>query len=383
GLYYGSYKAPREVIWILGCLIFLLMMATAFLGYTLPWGQMSFWGATVITNLFSAIPLVGKALQTWLWGGFSVDQPTLNRFFSLHYLLPFVIAGVVVLHIWALHVPGNNNPLGINVKGPQDTVPFHPYYTTKDGFAIAVFLVVYMGFVFFEPEFFGSPDNSIRANPMVTPTHIVPEWYLLPFYAILRSIDFNIGPIDSKLGGVLAMFGAILMLFLLPWLDTSPVCSGRFRPLFQPFFWLLVLVCLGLGWVGAVTPDHPLFKVGTNWEGVATEVSDYADKAGKVELVKTLKAKGTHVREKDVKAVATETGLTDEELAKIVVSHPDNFEAVDLGRLLTLYYFLFFLVILPVVGLIETPKRLPENISEPVLPKGGAVAAGAAQAPAR
>ncbi|HAH09549.1 MAG TPA: cytochrome b, partial [Alphaproteobacteria bacterium] len=186
GLYYGSYKAPREVLWILGVIIYLLMMATAFLGYTLPWGQMSFWGATVITNFFSAIPFVGEAITQWLWGSFAVDNSTLQRFFSLHYLLPFVIAGVVILHIWALHVPGNNNPLGIDVRGPQDTVAFHPYYTVKDGFAIAVFLLLFFYFVFFNPNYLGHTDNYIPANPLVTPAHIVPEWYFLPFYAILR-----------------------------------------------------------------------------------------------------------------------------------------------------------------------------------------------------
>ena len=191
GLYYGSYKAPRELLWMLGVVILLLMMATAFMGYVLPWGQMSFWGATVITNLFSAIPLVGESIVTWLWGGFSVDNPTLNRFFSLHYLLPFVIVGVVVLHIMALHRFGSNNPLGIDIKGPQDTIPFHPYYTVKDKFGLGVFLIFYRGFVFFAPNFFGEPDNYIPANPLATPPHIVPEWYFLPFYAILRAVDDN------------------------------------------------------------------------------------------------------------------------------------------------------------------------------------------------
>ncbi len=203
GLYYGSYKAPRELIWILGVLIYLLMMATAFFGYVLPWGQMSFWGATVITNLFSAIPLVGQHIATWLWGDFAVGDATLNRFFSLHYLLPFIIAAVVGLHIWALHVPGNNNPLGIDVKGPQDTVPFHPYYTVKDAFYLCLFVIVYVGFVFFAPDFFGNPDNYQQANPLVTPPDIVPEWYLLPFYAMLRSIP-------NKLAGVIVMGGAIV-----------------------------------------------------------------------------------------------------------------------------------------------------------------------------
>src|SRR5437868_5187509 len=225
GLYYGSYKEPREVLWILGVIIYLLMMATGFLGYTLPWGQMSFWGATVITNFFSAIPIVGESITQWLWGSFAVDNSTLQRFFSLHYLLPFVIAGVVVLHIWALHVPGNNNPLGIDVKGPQDTVPFHPYYTMKDGFALTVFVLLFAVLVFFAPSLLGNPDNFIPANRLVTPMHIVPEWYYLPFYAILRSVP-------SKLLGVILLFGGILVWAFLPWLDTSYVRSARFRPIF-------------------------------------------------------------------------------------------------------------------------------------------------------
>src|SRR5512138_3739799 len=180
GLYYGSYKAPRELLWMLGLVILLLMMATAFMGYVLPWGQMSFWGATVITNLFSAFPFVGKYIVTLLWGGFSVDNPTLNRFFSLHYLLPFVIFAVVFLHIWALHTTKSNNPLGIDIKGPQDTIPFHPYYTVKDYVGIGVFLIVFSVFVFFAPNFFGEADNNIQANPLQTPPHIVPEWYFLP-----------------------------------------------------------------------------------------------------------------------------------------------------------------------------------------------------------
>ncbi|UUX51460.1 cytochrome b/b6 [Nisaea acidiphila] len=243
GLYYGSYKAPRELLWMLGVVILLLMMATAFMGYVLPWGQMSFWGATVITNLFSAIPLVGDHIVTWLWGGFSVDNPTLNRFFALHYLLPFVIFAVVVLHIVALHRFGSNNPLGIDVKGPQDTIPFHPYYTIKDLFGLAVFLIPFCAFVFFAPNFLGHPDNYIPANPLVTPAHIVPEWYFLPFYAILRAIP-------DKLMGVLAMFGAIAVLFILPWLDRSPVRSGKFRPVFKIFFWLLFVDCVALTWLG-------------------------------------------------------------------------------------------------------------------------------------
>ena len=248
GLYYGSYKAPREILWILGVLILLLMMATAFMGYVLPWGQMSFWGATVITNLFSAIPLVGESIVTWLWGGFSVDNPTLNRFFSLHFVLPFVIVGVVILHLVALHRFGSNNPIGIDVKGKQDTIPFHPYYTIKDLFGLSVFATIFAAAVFFFPNFMGHPDNYIPANPMVTPAHIVPEWYFLPFYAILRAIP-------DKLGGVLFMFGAIMVLFVLPWLDKSSVRSSQFRPLYKLFFWFLVIDCIALGYLGAMPAE--------------------------------------------------------------------------------------------------------------------------------
>lgn len=244
GLYYGSYKEPREVLWILGVVIFLLMMATAFMGYVLPWGQMSFWGATVITNLFSAIPLVGESVVTWLWGGFSVDQPTLNRFFSLHYLLPFMIVGVVILHVWALHVTGQTNPTGVEVKQKSDTLPFTPYATIKDAFALVVFFVVYAWFVFYLPNFLGHPDNYIPANPLVTPAHIVPEWYFLPFYAILRAVP-------DKLGGVVLMFGSIAVLFVLPWLDTSKVRSAAFRPTYKVFFWVFVVVAIVLGWLGS------------------------------------------------------------------------------------------------------------------------------------
>ncbi|GLQ15754.1 cytochrome b [Maritalea porphyrae] len=251
GLYYGSYKAPREVLWILGVTIFLLMMATAFMGYVLPWGQMSFWAATVITNFFSAIPVVGDTIKTLLVGGFAVDNPTLNRFFSLHYLLPFMIAGVVGLHIWALHVPGNNNPTGVEVKSKADTVPFHPYLTMKDLFAVMVIMIPFAWFVFFAPDILGHPDNYIPANPLVTPPHIVPEWYFLPFYAILRAIDFNVGPIDSKLGGVIMMFGSIVVWFFVPWLDRSKVRSGAFRPMFKWFYWVWVISFIGLTYLGA------------------------------------------------------------------------------------------------------------------------------------
>jgi quinol-cytochrome oxidoreductase complex cytochrome b subunit len=257
GLYYGSYKPPRELLWIIGVLILLAMMATAFMGYVLPWGQMSFWGATVITNLFSAVPLVGESIVTWLWGGFTVDNATLNRFYSLHYLLPFVIFALVFLHLVALHTTKSNNPLGIDVKGPQDTIPFTPYYTVKDMFGFGVFLLVYLGFVFFAPNFFGEPDNYIKANPLVTPPHIVPEWYFLPFYAILRAITFDLfwGLIPAKLIGVTAMFWSILILLFLPWLDRSPVRSARFRPLYKQFFWIFLADCFLLGYVGANPPE--------------------------------------------------------------------------------------------------------------------------------
>ncbi len=304
GLYYGSYKAPRELLWMLGVVILLLMMATAFMGYVLPWGQMSFWGATVITNLFSAIPFIGESIVTWLWGGFSVDNPTLNRFFALHYLMPFLIVGVVILHLVALHRFGSNNPLGIDTRGPQDTVPFHPYYTIKDFFGLSVFLTFFASAVFFFPNFLGHPDNYIPANPLQTPAHIVPEWYFLPFYAILRAVP-------DKLGGVLAMFGAIAILFILPWLDRSPVRSARFRPIFKIFFWVLVIDCLALGYVGA-KPAEGIYLV--------------------------------------------------------------------IGRVATVWYFAHFLLILPVLSVIETPRPLPQSISTPIFSGGGALT-GAAAAP--
>ena len=305
GLYYGSYKAPRELLWMLGVLILLLMMATAFMGYVLPWGQMSFWGATVITNLFSAIPLVGENIVIWLWGGFSVDNPTLNRFFALHYLLPFVIVGVVVLHLVALHRFGSNNPLGIDTRGPQDTLPFHPYYTIKDFFGLSVFLTFFAAAVFFVPNMMGHPDNYIPVNALQTPAHIVPEWYFLPFYAILRAVP-------DKLGGVLAMFGAIAVLFVLPWLDRSPIRSARFRPIFKIFFWLLFIDCLVLGYIGAMP------------------------------------AEGIYVL---------------------------------IGRLATVWYFAHFLIILPVLSVIETPRPLPQSISQPILSAAGGGLAGAMSAP--
>ena len=278
GLYYGSYKAPREVLWILGVIIFLLMMATAFMGYVLPWGQMSFWGATVITNLFSAIPLVGDAITIWLWGGYSVDNPTLNRFFSLHYLLPFVIAALVAVHIWAFHTTGNNNPTGVDVRrgskeeAAKDTVPFWPYYVVKDLVALALILVIFFAVVGFMPNYLGHPDNYIEANALATPAHIVPEWYFLPFYAILRAFTADVwvviavewltfGIVDAKFFGVLAMFGAIAVMAIVPWLDTSSVRSGRYRPKFKAWFWLLVIDFVVLMWVGAMPAEEPYASI--------------------------------------------------------------------------------------------------------------------------
>jgi len=257
GLYFSSYKAPREMIWLLGLVIFLLMMATAFMGYVLPWGQMSFWGAKVITGLFGAIPLVGEPIQEWLLGGFAPGNATLNRFFSLHYLLPFVTAGVIILHIWALHIPGSSNPTGVEVKTESDTVPFHPYYTAKDGFGLGVFLILYCLMLFFAPNFLGHADNYIPANPLSTPAHIVPEWYFWPFYAILRAFTFDFLIIPAKLLGVLAMFASILLLFFMPWLDRSPVRSGNYRPLFRVFFFILLADIVLLGYLGGAAAEEP------------------------------------------------------------------------------------------------------------------------------
>jgi ubiquinol-cytochrome c reductase cytochrome b subunit len=301
------------VLWILGVLIYLVMMATGFLGYTLPWGQMSFWGATVITNFFSSIdsiiPGLGTKITEWLWGGYAVGNPTLNRFFSLHYLLPFVIAGLVVLHVWALHVVGNNNPTGIPIRASTDAIPFKPYMTAKDLFALSMFAILFAWFVFFAPNYLGHADNYIEANPLSTPAHIVPEWYYLPFYAILRAIP-------SKLLGVVAMFASILILVFIPWLDTSRIRSTRYRPIYKWFFWLLIFSVLALGYLGAKP------------------------------------AEGAYVW---------------------------------WARLFTFYYFLHFLVIMPVVGIIETPKPMPTSITEDVLGKkarglGGGVAAPVAAA---
>jgi len=301
GLYYGSYKQPRELLWILGVIILILAIMTAFMGYVLPWGQMSYWAATVITNLFSAIPLIGQSIVTFLWGGFTVGNPTLNRFYALHYLLPFVILAVVLLHLIALHRFGSNNPLGIEMKGPQDTLPFHPYFTIKDLFGLAVFLLIYSFFVFYAPNFLGSSDNYIPANPMQTPNHIVPEWYLLPYYAILRSVP-------NKLLGVIMAFGSIFLLFIVPWLDSSPVRSARFRPVYKWVFWLLVIDVIALGWVGANPPE----------------------------------------------------GLV-----------------VTVGQIATLYYFVHFLILFPVIGRLERPKPLPASIATAVLQGGGARLGGA------
>jgi quinol-cytochrome oxidoreductase complex cytochrome b subunit len=293
GLYYGSYKEPREVLWILGVILLLLMIATGFMGYVLPWGQMSFWAATVITNLFSAIPLVGESVVTWLWGGYAVGNPTLNRFFSLHYLLPFVLVGVVILHVWALHVAGQNNPAGIEVKSEKDTVAFTPYATIKDMFGIVCFCILFAWFVFYIPNYLGHSDNYIPANPSVTPTHIVPEWYYLPFYAILRAVP-------SKLGGVLLLGASIVILVFVPWLDTSRVRSATYRPLYKQFFWIFIAVCIGLGWLG---------------------------------------------------------------------SKPAEGGYVIAARIFTAWYFIHFLIILPLLGLLETPKPLPNSISDAVLSK--------------
>ena len=302
GFYYGSYKSPREILWWMGVIILFLMMGASFMGYVLPWGQMSFWAATVITNLVSAVPWIGETLVAWLWGGFSVDNPTLGRFYSLHYLLPFVLVGVVFLHLWALHHRKSNNPLGIDVKSPKDTIPFSPYYTIKDMVGLGVMLFVLAIFVFYLPNYLGESINYIKADPLVTPPHIVPEWYFLPFYAILRAIP-------DKLGGVIAMVASIAILFVLPWLDTSKVRSARFRPIYKQFFWIFLADCAVLGWVGANPPEGSF---------------------------------------------------------------------IFIGRICTAYYFIHFLIILPVLGKFERTRPLPESIHQAVLSKkGGADASGA------
>nr|YP_010507974.1 apocytochrome b [Phytophthora ilicis]UXG56320.1 apocytochrome b [Phytophthora ilicis] len=253
GLYYGSYITPREALWCSGVIIFILMMATAFMGYVLPWGQMSFWGATVITNLFSAIPLIGKDIVDWLWGGFAVDNPTLNRFFSLHFTFPFVIVGAVLIHLILLHEVGSNNPLGITLK--TENIPFYPYFYTKDLFGLMVLFLVFFIFVFYYPNTLGHPDNYIEANPMKTPLHIVPEWYFLPFYAILRSIP-------NKIGGVIAMFGSLVILLTIPFTNSSEIRSTAFRPIFKICYWLLVIAFLLLGWVGQCPVEYPYTEIG-------------------------------------------------------------------------------------------------------------------------
>ncbi len=368
GMYYGSYKAPREVLWILGCIIFLLMIVTAFMGYVLVWGQMSFWGATVITGILGAIPVVGEPIQQWLLGGFAVGGPTLNRFFSLHYLLPFVIFGMVVLHVWALHVPGNNNPTGLDVKGPQDTVPFHPYYTLKDAFGMVLFAMIFAAFVFYAPNALGHPDNYIPANNLVTPAHIVPEWYLLPFYAILRSITFDIGIpftdivlIKAKLLGVIAMFGSIAVLFVLPWLDTSNVRSMRYRPVMRFFFLVLFIPsCIGLGWVGAETPDKVLYQ-----QGEYTYYADYFEGEELTSISYDTAEERDHAVEELV-AAGTEAEAREQA--------PFQFQMVHLGLFLTIFYFAYFIVIMPLVGILETPRPMPASIAESVLPRAAAAA---------
>jgi ubiquinol-cytochrome c reductase cytochrome b subunit len=359
GLYYGSYKAPREVLWILGCIIYLLMMATAFLGYMLPWGQMSYHGANVITGLFGAIPLVGESLQTWILGGPSIGNQTLQRFFSLHYLLPFMIAAVVILHIWALHVPGNNNPTGVEVQDvKKDTVPFHPYYTVKDGFAIAVFLIMFAVFVFYAPDVLGHADNYVVANPLVTPSHIVPEWYMLPFYAILRAITFDIGPIEAKLLGVIFMFAAIAILFVVPWLDTSKVKSMRYRPVARQFFLGFVAVCLLLGWCGAANPDDAVIPA---LRGEASLVVNYTDNAG---AAASATYKGGD--EAFAAAEAFKASLPASAGASIEALAAPTFLFRHLSLILTFMYFGYF-VMLFIIGLSEKTKPLPESIHKSVL----------------
>ncbi len=312
GLYYGSYKAPREVTWIIGMLIYLVMMGTAFMGYVLPWGQMSFHGTAVITGLFGAIPLIGETIQAWLLGAGAVGQPALNRFFSLHYLLPFILAGLVIVHIWAFHTTGNNNPAGVEVRrtskeeAEKDTLPFWPYFVIKDLFALAVILVVFMAIVGFMPNYLGHADNYIQANPLATPAHIVPEWYFLPFYAILRAFTADVwavqfvqwitfGIVDAKFFGVVAMFGSIIVMALAPWLDTSSVRSGRYRPMFRWWFALLCIDFVVLMWVGAQPTTFPY-----DW----------------------------------------------------------------IALIASTYWFVYFLVILPLLGVIEKPETPPATIEE-------------------
>lgn len=241
GLYYGSYMEPRQLLWCSGVVIFLLMMGTAFTGYVLPWGQMSFWGATVITSMVTAIPIAGQPIVQWLWGGYTVGNPTLNRFFSLHFLLPFLIAGLTLIHLALLHREGSNSPIGSDTG--VDDVPFYPYFFSKDVFALFCFLFGFGIFVFYFPNTLNHPDNYIPADPLQTPAHVVPEWYFLPYYAILRSIP-------HKAGGILAMVGAILVLLLIPFINTSDVRNTTYRPLFKICFWLFIADFIILTWVG-------------------------------------------------------------------------------------------------------------------------------------
>ncbi len=399
GIYYGSYKRPRELLWILGVVIFLLMMATAFIGYVLPWGQMSLWGATVITNLFSAIPFVGGYIVELLWGGFAVDNPTLTRFFALHYLLPFVIFAVVFLHIWALHVTGSSNPLGIDTKGPQDTLPFHPYYTMKDTVGLIVFIAIYAVFVFYMPDALGHPDNYIPANPLVTPAHIVPEWYFLPFYAILRAVTFSINlwmiagvgllsvflvefiwrhntklstatgafllvaggglalfglvaganqqwaipltsaemaPISAKLGGVLAMFGSIGLLIVLPWLDNHPLRSARFRPWFRFFVILFTISVFILGYAGSQGADKVYLSHCIGDTHLCDEISH-----------------------------GHELHLEEGQKEPIVL----KFDNTMLAQAFTAFYFAFLVIILPLLSRFEKGRAVPASIHEAVLAK--------------
>lgn len=253
GLYFGSYTKPRHLVWVIGVIILLLMIVTAFIGYVLPWGQMSLWGATVITNLVSAIPIIGDSLVKWLWGGFSVDNATLNRFFSLHYILPFIIAATSLIHLATLHQSGSGNPLGINSS--IDKIVMYPYFIIKDFLGLIIFVLFFTVFIYFYPNILGHPDNYIEANPMVTPAHIVPEWYFLPFYAILRSIP-------HKLGGVISMISAIIVLILLPWIHSTEVRSSRFRPIYRFFYWTLISCCLTLGWIGGMPVEEPFIFIG-------------------------------------------------------------------------------------------------------------------------
>jgi ubiquinol-cytochrome c reductase cytochrome b subunit len=276
GLYYGSYMEPRELLWCSGVVLILLMMATAFTGYVLPWGQMSLWGATVITSMVTAIPVAGKPIVQWLWGGYTVANPTLNRFYSIHFVLPFLIAGMTLIHLALLHKVGSNSPIGSDTG--VDNIPFYPYYVSKDIFAFTVYLLIFGIFVFYFPNVLNHPDNYIPADPLHTPAHVVPEWYFLPYYAILRSIP-------HKAGGIVAMLGSLLVLFLIPFINTSDIRNTTYRPLFKICFWIFIADFAVLMWVG----------------------------------------------QKPVKDVFILT-----------------------GQIATVYYFFFFLVLIPVIGTIES-----------------------------